>query len=131
MRKRALDVVRDGVCEWSDARACKITGLNARTVRLTTGEILRRPPESNIEAERIQAVAEFVKSEREWVAIFKVAVELAGLSKVGTWPKGDSNEYIVAIESAALMGLIERAGSNVRRKREVVETKAVQGSLFE
>jgi hypothetical protein len=63
--------------------------------------------------------------------IFKAAVEIAALAKIGTWTAGTSNEYIVAIEQAAAQGLIERDGQKVRAKLVVVEKKAVQKGLFD
>lgn len=175
VRKRAKELIDDGLAQYGPQKECSVTKQQAGTLELTnanpsvvTVENKQATTErrestshsgcdrtsggnsqstqgqpvagvrnkttsqvSTLEAERVQAAAEFVKSEREWVAIFKVAVELSGLSKVGTWPKGDSNEYIVAIESAAVAGLIDRSGSNVRRKREVVEVAAKQMGLFE
>lgn len=174
VRKRAKELVDEGICKWGIARECKITGLQARTVELnhansSVAAIEKQPTAterrestsdsgrsgqsrghsqstssqqvagvrdqatsqvSTPDTERIQAAAEFVKNERDWVAIFKAAVELSHLSKLGSWPLGDSNDYIQAIESAVLTGLIERSGSNVRAKRAEKETKATQMGLF-
>ncbi len=174
VRKRALELVRDGLAKYGPSRTCKITGQQAGTLELSNANssvaaIEKQPTAterrestsdsgrsgqsrghsqstssqqvagvrnqtsgqvSTPDTERIEAAAEFVKNERDWVAIFKAAVELSHLSKLGSWPLGDSNDYIQAIESAVLTGLIERSGSNVRAKRAEKETKATQMGLF-
>jgi hypothetical protein len=72
-----------------------------------------------------------MRSEREYRAIFAVATEMHHLAKLGTWPAGDSNDYIVAVESAAAQGLIERSGSNVRVRRQEKQPVIKQQGLFD
>ena len=83
------------------------------------------------EAERVAAVVQFMRGEREYRAIFAIATEMHHLAKLGTWPAGDSNDYIVAVESAAAQGLIERSGSNVRVKRQEKQPMIKQQGLFD
>lgn len=176
VRKRAGDLVNDGLCEWSDARACKITSLNARTVRIANADIRVRTETaehakadrrasaggsgctrkatgnsgkvrdievaglenqggqksvSTPQAEQAKAAVEFVNAERDWIDIWRAAMELSRVAKaLGTWPDGTSEQYIHAIEAVAAQGLIERDGGRVRRKRVVVESKVVQKGLF-
>lgn len=85
---------------------------------------------SDCEAERVKAVAEFMRHEHGLRFIPDVANEMARFAKLGTWPAGDSNQYIVAIESAALAGLIERSGSNVRRVQPTKQKQVIQKELF-
>lgn len=100
---------------------------NANLANQTGSKAVQSP-----EADRIAAVAEFMRNERsDKMHIIDLANEMSSLAKMGTWPAGDSNQYIVAIESAALAGLIERSGSNVRRVKVVAEVKVVQKGLFE
>ena len=174
VRKRASELIRDGLIKLGPSRECSVTGQSAGTVELTYDEVAirnrsavpdvqrrasssnsgqRRTPERpgetvqggvkhdsqhnqrqtlpTPEAERIEAVVQFMRSEREYRAIFAIATEMHHLAKLGTWPDGDSNDYIVAVESAAAQGLIERHGSNVRFKRQEKQPTIKQQGLFD
>lgn len=174
VRKRALELVRDGLAKYGPSRACKVTGQQAGTLERSNADSsletksvestaterrestvdsgrdrkssghsqgtssqhvagLRNQAASQVstpEAERVNAVAEFMRYEHDYQPIYGIAAELSRLAKLGTWPVGDSNEYIVAIEACVAQGLIERNGSKVRRIKPVKETKVVQVSLF-
>jgi hypothetical protein len=174
VRKRAIELVRDGLCEWSEARACKVTKLQARTVRVanenqdrdgredseanrpssTSDSGRSRKSDSNSgkvqdqqvasvrnqtaakvstpEADRIAAVAEYVRHEREWIDNWRVGQAMSIAARtLGTWPMGTAEEYILACDLASAQGLIEREGQKVRAKRVERELKAVQKGLFE
>lgn len=175
VRKRALELVRDGLAKYGPSRACKVTGQQAGTLERSNADSsletksvestaterrestvdsgrdrkssghsqgtssqhvagLRNQAASQVstpEAERVNAVAEFMRYEHDYQPIYGIAAELSRLAKLGTWPVGDSNEYIVAIETCAAQGLIERNGSNVRAVKVVKESKVVQKGLFE
>jgi hypothetical protein len=81
--------------------------------------------------ENRKSVLDFVKHERDWIAIHFAAVELAQLSKFSDgWPKLSLDQWRAEIYSAVKDGDLVLDGTRVKFVAKKVEPKVTQGELF-
>jgi hypothetical protein len=78
-----------------------------------------------------KAVLDFVRHERDWIAIHFAAVELAQLGGFSDgWPKLSHDQWRVEIYSAVKDGDLVIDGTRVKFQVKKVEPKMSQGELF-